>query len=61
METAQYHIRKGLITTQIMGKSKGTEKSKEEILKIKLKLDLDEVNNSVSIKGHLLKSLLITK
>ena len=59
METAQSHVQKGLLTTQIMDKSMANEKSKEEIQKVKLKLD--EVNNPVSIKGHLLKSLLITK
>lgn len=59
METAQSHVQKGLLTTQIMGKSKVTEKSKGEISKVKLKLD--DVNNPVSNKGHLLKSLLITK
>ena len=59
METAQTHVQKGLLTTQIMGKSMVTEKSKEEIQKVKLKLD--KVNNPISIKGHLLKSLLITK
>ena len=42
-----------------MGISQVAEKSKVEIPKVKLKLD--EVNNPVSIKGHLLKSLLITK
>ena len=42
-----------------MGISQVAEKSKVEIPKVKLKLD--EVNNPVSIKGHLLKGLLITK
>ena len=59
METAQSHIQKGLLIKQIMGNSQVTEKSTVDIPKVKLKLD--EVNNPVSIKGHLLKSLLITK
>ena len=59
METAQSHVQKGLLIKQIMGISQVTEKSKEEIQKVKLKLD--KVNNPISIKGHLLKSLLITK
>jgi len=59
VETAQSHIRKGLLIKQILGNSQVIENSKVEIPKVKLKLD--EVNNPVSIKGHLLKSLLITK
>ena len=59
METAQSHVQKGLLIKQIMGISQVAETSKAEIPKVKLKLD--EVNNPVSIKGHLLKGLLTYK
>ena len=59
METAQSHVQKGLLTTQIMANWQVTEKSLVEIPEVEL--NLDEVNNPVSIKGHLLKGLLITK
>ena len=59
METAQFHVQKGLLTKQIMKTSKMTELSKVELPKVELKLD--EVNNPASIKGHLLKGLVIQK
>ena len=59
METVQFHVQKGLLTKQIMKTSKVTEMSKVELPKVEL--NLDEVNNPVSIKGHLLKGLVIQK
>ena len=59
IETAQSHVQKGLLTKQMMGpkvtlESKHIELPKGEII-------LEDVNNPVSINGHLLKGLIIAK
>ena len=59
IETAQSHVQKGLLTKQMMGSVKAFENKQVELPKGDL--ELNDVNNPVSINGHLLKGLVIEK
>lgn len=59
IETAQSHVQKGLLTTQMMGIVQAIEHKQLELPKGELVLD--DVNNPVSINGHLLKGLVVGK
>ena len=61
METAQSHVQKGLFTKQLLERTKRFENKQVDLELPKGELMLDDVNNPISINGHLLKGLVIVK
>lgn len=59
IETAHSHVQKGLLTKQLVVNVKGFENKHIELPKGEFMLD--DVNNPLSINGHLLKALVIAK